>query len=374
MRLHSILFLLCLLAMPEICYAASGDPEIVSRIVDTFYQKSGQFTSIAKKYALQLFGLCATLEIAYLGIRAALGQSEIGETVKNFCISLLAAGLFLAIINNYETWTAQIINGLKSVAGEMGNLEDAVDRPFKKGLELVSYIWQEIKGKSFWSEGGLILAMLFSLFIVLFCFCLLTAQVIFIKCEAYVAMAAACILVGLGGTSFFRDYAINVCKYVVSVAFKLMTMQLLIGIGFTFIEEVTRGEADLSSCVVIVGVSIVLLSLVKTMPDTIGGIITGSHIGNGGGLLQTARGVGASALGGAALGAAVGTNVGLAARASIAQHGGLKEAMTGDGNILGGTVANLYRGWRQSRADTATRQNTIGSKLRDMVAQNTQPK
>ena len=367
MRLYSILFLICFLTIPEICYAASSDAEFVARIVDTFYQKSGQFTSIAKKYALQLFGICATLEIAYLGVKAALGQSDIGETVKNFCISLLAAGLFLAIINNYETWTAQIINGLKNVAGEMGNLEDAVDKPFKKGLELCAYIWKEIDNID-WNEIGLILAMLFALFIVLISFCLITAQVIFIKCEAYVAMAAACILVGLGGTSFFRDYAINVCKYVVSVAFKLMTMQLLIGIGFTFLQEVTQGKADLPTCAVIIGVAIVLLSLVKTMPDTVGGIITGSHIGNGGGLLQTARGVGAAALGAGA------ANVGLAARASIAQHGGLKEAMTGDGNVLGGTVANLYRGWRQSRADTATRQNTIGSKLRDMVAQNTQPK
>ena len=87
MRLYSILFLICFLTITEICYAASSDAEFVARIVDTFYQKSGQFTSIAKKYALQLFGICATLEIAYLGVKAALGQSDMGNSKEFLYIS-----------------------------------------------------------------------------------------------------------------------------------------------------------------------------------------------------------------------------------------------------------------------------------------------
>ena len=350
--------------LPDICLAAgAGDSDIIARVVQQFAQKSEQFTTIAKKYALQLFGLCATLEIAYLGIKAALGTAEIGETIKNFVMALLAAGLFLAVINNYEAWCRALIVGLQSVAGEMGNVNNQSDSPFKLGLELAS---QYVDSISVLNPGSAFLLALAAL-IILVVFCLITAQVIFVKCEAYIAMAAACILVGFGASSFFRDYAINVLKYVVSVAFKLMVLQMVIGVGFQFIQEAAAKDIDISSALVTVGIAVVLLALVKAIPDTVAGIINGSHVGAGG-LMDSARSVASTALA-AGVGAYAGSR-----NASLAAQAARAEGATGFTGTMAGTASHLYRGWREAAHNKDDRQSTIGSALRQQVAAAQMPK
>jgi len=364
-RLCFVLFLA--LCIPDICLAATGgDADIVVKIVQEFKSKADAYTSVAQKYALQLFALCATLEVVYLGIKAALGQSEIGETVKNFCISLLACGLFLAVINNYSEWSRAIINGLSSVAGEMGQIENTSDTAFKKALELCSQMWEVIKEIS-WRQMGLIFGMIIALFIVIICFCLITAQVIFIKCEAYVAMAAACILVGLGGTSFFRDYAVNVIKYILAVAFKLFTMQLVLGIGYTFMQDAITPKPDFATVCVIIGVSIVLLALVKALPDTVAGIIQGSHIGSGPNVAAGMRTVGSLALAAGAGAVAGARNVGLAAQTTKAQRDSARESGEKPVGMVSGTLSNLWGGARDARHNKEARQSTVGSALRERL-------
>lgn len=356
------------LLLPGLCSAADGtDADIIARIVKRFHDQATSFTTIAKKYALQLFGLCATLEVAYLGIKAALGRAEIGETIKNFCISLMACGFFLAVINNYMEWSAALINGLKSVAGEMGDLQNSSDTAFKEAVDLVIQIWTVIKDLGI-TEIGLIMGMLFALFIVMICFCLITAQIILIKCEAYVAMAAACILVGLGGTSFFRDYAVNVIKYIVSVAFKLFVLQLVIGVGYSFMREAITPKADFPTIIVLVGVAIVLLCLVRSLPDTVAGIISGSYIGSGpGGLMRAVQTAGALGMAAGAGLYAAGANTGLAAQTAKAQ------GASGLG-LLSGTAANLISGANQARMNRADQQSTVGSALRQRLATARMPK
>ena len=50
-------------------------------------------------------------------------------------------------------------------------------------------------------------------------------------------MCASSILIGLGATSFLREYAVNALRYVFAVAFKLMVMQLVMGVGINFITQ-----------------------------------------------------------------------------------------------------------------------------------------
>lgn len=353
------------LIMPDYSFADAGtDTDLVAKIVGRFQEQSANFISVAKKYALQLFGLCATLEVAYLGIKAALGHSEIGETLKNFCLSLLAAGFFLAVINHYEEWSAALINGLKSVAGEMGDIQNSSDTAFKQAMELVSQIWEVIQSLSWFSEAGLILGMVIGLFIVIVCFCMITAQVILIKCEAYVAMASACILVGLGGSTFFRDYAVNVCKFIVSVAFKLFTLQIVIGIGYQFMREAITPKADFPTILVIIGVALVLLALVKTLPDTVAGIIQGAHIGSGpGGFMRSLQVAGAAGLSAGAGAYAAIRNTGLAMQAARS------EGATGVGGTIKGTAGNLINGMRQARIDKEEQRKTVGSEIRSKITQ-----
>ena len=279
---------LCIIFVGNDCFAADTvNSDIIAQVVKSFADKTENWTNIAVKYARMLFYWCAVLQLALLGIEAALGASDIGTTFKKLCMAVFTGGFFFAVITHYSEWSRNIINGMMSIAGEMGGIENSSDNAFKMGIELCSDIWARIGDLSFMDEGCLILGMLIALFISIVCFCLITAQVIFIKCEAFVAMLAACILLGFGTLSIMRDYAVNVLRYILAVAFKLFVMQLVIGIGYSFLKEAVTPQADLPSVCVIIGASIVLLALVKSLPDTVAGIIQGSHIGSGVALQST---------------------------------------------------------------------------------------
>ena len=280
-----IIIPLCLM-MTYASYCFAADSDIISKIVNEFASKTNRWTTISQKYARLIFYWCAILEIAWLGIKMALGASDLRETIKNFCITIFTCGFFLAVINNYSEWSYKIINGMLSISAEMGEIQNSSDNVFKMGLDLCKQVW-EIIPTIVYTEIGTIFGMVIALFITIVCFCLITAQVIFVKCEAYIAMLAACILVGFGASSFMRDYAINVLKYILAVAFKLFVMQLVIGIGYSFMKEAISPKADLATICIIIGVAIVLLALVKQLPDTVAGIIQGSHVSSGQALTST---------------------------------------------------------------------------------------
>ena len=160
--------------------AAAVDSDIINKIVKSFADKTGKWTDIAKKYAKIIFYWCAILEIAWLGIKMSLSGADIKDTLKNFCITVVVCGFFLAVINNYYEWSRQVISGLLAISGEMGNIQNASDDAFKKGLDLCQQLFSALKEISILEDGALLLGSLAALFIVIVCFCQITAQVIFI--------------------------------------------------------------------------------------------------------------------------------------------------------------------------------------------------
>jgi len=282
------------LAIPGQAWAADAD--FVSKLVQEFYNKTSSWEPVLKKYALVVFRWLLILEVCFLGIKAALNRDQLPDIFKQFVMLLLMAGFFLAVINNYSEWTWNLINGLKSIGLELASGPYASDAPFLTGMKLVKMILDKM---SIWSPGNSV-ALLIAALVVMVCFALITAQVVLIKCEAMIAMMASLLLVGFGGSSFMKDYAVNAIRYAFSVAFKLFVMQLVLGVGISFIEGFSTASAELQDIFVVIGASIVLLALVKSLPDTCAGIINGSHVTSG-----TALTAAAAAVGGAALGAVI---------------------------------------------------------------------
>lgn len=339
---------------------AASDATVVSRIVSTFYEKLKTYEQVMLKYAKLLFYWCAVLEVAWLGIKSAIGASDIKDTIKNFCLVLLTAGFFLAVINNYNTWSWNIINGLKSIAGEATHLLDASDEPFMVGLDLAQALFQ----KSDWFNIGESIAYFLAGFAIIICFALIAMQIILIKCEVCIAMCASSILLGLGATSFLRDYAVNTLKYIFAVAFKLMTMQLVMGVGISFIRELkVAEEIDFAQIAVTVGFCIIFYALVKTLPDIVAGIIQGSHVNSGNSLTSTVTALGAGLMGlGMATGAGA-ANIGRAAQVAREQ------GASGMGGMIAGTARNLWDATRQAGFNRDERNNTVSSSLRQRFEQ-----
>ena len=352
-----LLLILCYIDN-SIIYAAAQGETVVSDIVTKFHNELSRYESVMLKYAKVIFYWCAVLEVAWLGVKMVIGTSDIRETIKNFCFVLLAAGFFLAVINNYHTWTWNVINGLKSIAGEATTIVDASDKPFTVGLDLAKSLFAKCSG---WSPLESLTYILAGMGI-LFCFALITLQIILIKCECIVAMCASSILLGLGATSFLRDYAINALRYVFAVAFKLMVMQLVMGIGINFIQQLQIAEdINWGQIGVTISFCIIFYCLVKTLPDVVAGIIQGSHVSTGNALTSTVTALGAGMMGvGMAAGSGV-ANIGRAAQAAKAQ------GAQGVGGMLKGTAGNLWNATREASHNKGERQGSVASSLRARI-------
>ena len=354
-----ILLVVCVFFSENASAASGANSDIIANIVNKYREQSQQIISVTTKYSQNLFGLCVVLEIAWLGVNAALGRADMGDVIKKFCITLVVCGFFLAVINNFYPWTQQVVNGLQDIAGEAVGSNDSSDLAFKKGLQLCNDILTLIKSID-WDDIGLILLWVLILLIVLVIFCMIAARVIVYKCEALIAMAASCILLGFGGSSVMREFAMNTLRYILSVGFKLFTMQLIIVAGYQFITNLVMQEPDVVLALTILGCVIVLFVLLNTLPGIVAGLVSSASGGSGIGL----GALGKTALGAAAVTAAgayaAGRNVGMAA--SIARADGA----TGLG-LVSGTARNLWNASRDSAHNREDRQNTVGSSLRTML-------
>lgn len=295
--LFAFFFCLCCgLLVFGVSEAHAADEDFVSRLVAEFYNKTSAWEPVLRKYALTVFRWLVILEVCFLGIKAALNRDQLGDIMKQFVMLLLTAGFFLAVITYYKEWSWNLINGLGAIGKELTPGGYSSESPFLTGIQLVKLVLDKL---SIWSPGNSV-ALLMAALVLIICFALISAQVVFIKCEAMIAMAAALILVGFGGSTFLKDYAVNAIRYVLAVAFKLFVMQLVLGIGIAFIEGFSTSTAELQDIFVVIGASVVLLALVKSLPDVCASIINGSHVSSGAALTSAA-----AAVGGAAFGAAV---------------------------------------------------------------------
>lgn len=362
-----ILLAVCIFFSENASAASGANSDIIANIVNKYREQSQQIISVTTKYAQNLFGLCVVLEIAWLGVNAALGRADMGDVIKKFCITLVVCGFFLAVINNFYPWTQQVVNNLENIADEASGSSYSSDLPFKKGLQLCTDMFNAFENMSFMSsDAGFILVWAFTLIIVLVIFCMIAARVIVYKCEALIAMAASCLLLGFGGSSVMREFAMNTLRYILAVGIKLFTMQLIIVAGYQFISELVMQEPDVALALTILGCVIVLFVLLHTLPGIVAGLVSSASSGSGTGL----GALGKTALGAAAATAvgayAAGRNVGMAA--SIARADGA----TGLG-LVSGTARNLWDASRDATHNKDDRQNTVGSSLRTML-ENTRSK
>lgn len=323
-----ILSIVLICATQEVSLAqGTGGTTIISQIVVKYEQATQQWIEPLKDSALALFKLCTVLSVVLLGINVALNRDDIPNIIKQFIMMVLMIGFFLWCLQNYEEWTNGILKGLPGLAKSTSPSFDIED-PVKIGITMVV---RAFKNFSAWEIPESI-ANIAMCSMVLICLALMTGMLILVKCEAYVGVGAAILLMGLGGSTLFKDYAVNVIRYVFATGFKLLVMSLVAGIGVQFLNSMNMENLDIGDLVANVAAVVILLLLTKEVPSIVSGIISGSNVSTGFG------GMGLASMAGGAIGGAVGGALGTAQTArnlgSASQVAGASGA-TGLGRIAG---------------------------------------
>lgn len=272
--------------------AAEAQPNLGTSTMDKFVDRTAGWWPILQNYALYIFKLTATLEVCLFGIRMVIQRSQINDIIGQFVMVLLFLCFIAAVLANYQDWATKIaVTGLKPMVSKLGGgaaSYDAAGQPIAMIFVALDAMVPVLRDASVW-DFGMVMLYVFCMGTIIAVFAMICCRYILVVCEFHIVANAGIILIGLGGSKIFKDYAINVMRYILSIAVKLFVLQLVINIGFSILSladlQALQGQSiqniSLYELLVVILQGIILMALAMSLPQTCAGIISGASIDGG---------------------------------------------------------------------------------------------
>lgn len=282
-------------------------------LLDLVLQQSHQWSGKLYDYAIRLFWLLASIQFIWTFMPLVMKQADFGEIVGELLRFVLVVGFFLAVMKYSVEWSSAIVDSFRDAAASASGLGRALE-PGDMLAVALDFGRTMVKGISVFSPAkGLLIAA--CAILVLACFAFIAAFMFVTLVESYVIINASVLFFGFGGSQWTRDFAIAPMRFTVAIGAKLFVLTLIVGLivqsAKQWLAAYTNDEASLMT---MVGLALVCCYLTKTIPDLIGGMISGTSMSGG------------SAIGGMAAAGAAGA---AAAIATIATAGAAAPAVAG---------------------------------------------
>ncbi len=304
--------------------------------------------------AKSLFWILAGIEVGiaavWLAIQAASLDSWFAELVRR----IMFIGFFAFVLTQGPTFAKAVVDSLFQIGSGGGSASPA--DIFDAGIRVASQMSQQAKFGVF-EDNALAIAAVLAMGIVVICFSLVAAIFVSVMVEMYVGLLAGMIMLGLGGSSFTKDFAIRYLVYAFGVGMKLMALVMIAKIGSNVLlglAQAPTAESDqFITTLAIAGISVVVFIIAMYVPNIIQGVVQGASVSGGMESIRHGGQTASFAAGGAFLGAgAVGAGF---AAAQAARAGGSSAA----GSVLKGMGASFSSG--AMAAGSAAKEKAIGS-------------
>lgn len=294
---------------------------------------SNQWAPRLHDYALWLLGCLSVIQLIWTFAPMVMRGAELGEILHELVKFILVVGFFYAMLDHATEWGGAIVNSFRQAGAHAAGLSSAELMPGDMFSIAVDFSRQVLTaGVSMFSPITSVVVAVSAL-IVLMCFTFIAALVFVTLVEAYVIINAAILFMGFGGSQWTREYALAPIRYAVAVGAKLFVLTLIVGLIMQVSAEWSAAYTnDEASLMTLVGLSLVCAYLTKTIPELIGGMISGTSMGGG----SAIGGMAAAGAAGAAAAIATVATAGAAAPAA----GALGVTGAGAGAAGGGGLAS----------------------------------
>lgn len=298
----------------------------VQGLLDLVLQQSHQWSGKLYYYAIRLFWLLATIQFVWTLMPLVMKQADFGEIVGELLRFVMVIGFFLAVMTYSVEWSTAIVDSFRDAAASASGLGRALE-PGDMLAVALDFGRTMVEGISVFSPAkGILIAVCAVL--VLACFAFIAAFMFVTLVESYVIINASVLFFGFGGSQWTRDFAIAPMRFTVAIGAKLFVLTLIVGLivqsAKQWLAAYTNDEASLMT---MVGLALVCCYLTKTIPDLIGGMISGTSTGGG------------SAIGGMAVAGAAGAAAAAATIATVGTAAPAAAGAAGAGGIGGGGLA-----------------------------------
>lgn len=344
---HGVLILCVFAAGPALAQDGSVLTELENQIVTA---AKGWETTVMNA-ARSLFWILAGIEVGIAAVWLAINAASLEAWFAELVRRIMFVGLFAFVLDQGPTFAKAVVDSLFDIGAGSGSASPA--NVFNAGLTVASKMSEKISFGLF-EDNALALSAALAMIVSIIAFSLVAAIFISVLVEMYVGLLAGMIMLGLGGSSYTKDFAIRYLVYAFSVGMKLMSLVMIAKIG----SEVLIGLAssasvgdDYQTALAIAGIAVVVFVIAMYVPNIMQGVVQGVSVTGG---METIRH--GSQAAGFALGATVGTaslamggaRVGAAAYADARSTGSsmagaaLKGMASGMG-AAGGALASAAR-------------------------------
>jgi type IV secretion system protein TrbL len=297
--------------------------------------------------ARSLFWILAGIEVGIAAVWLAISAASLDTWFAELVRRIMFIGLFVFILEQGPDFAKAVVDSLFQIgaAGESASPANV----FNAGLEVASAMSAKAQFGLF-EDNVLAIAAVFAMIITVICFSLVAAIFVSVMVEMYVGLLAGMIMLGLGGSSFTKDFSVRYLIYAFSVGMKLMALVMIARIGsqvlINLANSSTTGDEFLAT-LAIAGISVVVFVIAMYVPNIVQGMVQGVSVTGGMETIRHGAQAASFAAGGAALavgGARAGAAAYSDARAAGSSFGGaaLKGMASGMG-AAGGAAGSAAR-------------------------------
>ncbi len=303
--------------------------------------------------ARSLFWILATIEIGIAAVWLALQAASLDGWFSELVRRIMFVGFFAFVLEQGPTFAKAVVDSLFQIGAGGGTASPA--DVFNSGLAVATKMSEKVQFGLF-EDNALAIAAAFAMVVTVIAFSLVAAIFVSVMVEMYVGLLAGMVMLGLGGSSFTKDFAVRYIVYAFSVGMKLMGLVMISRIG----SEVLIGLANepdvgdqFQTALAIAGIAVVVFVIAMYVPNILQGVVQGASVTGG---METIRhgsqaasfAAGAASLVTSSVGA--GTAAAQSARAAGSSIAG--SALRGIGSALGSGA---------TAAGSAAKEKAIGS-------------
>ncbi|WP_454749015.1 P-type conjugative transfer protein TrbL [Ciceribacter selenitireducens] len=319
-----------------------------------------QITTAAKGWettvmdaAKSLFWILATIEIGIAAVWLAIQSASLDSWFAELVRRIMFVGFFAFVLAQGPTFAKAVVDSLFQIGAGGGTASPA--DVFNAGLAVATKMSEKVQFGLF-EDNALAISAAFAMVVTVIAFSLVAAIFVSVMVEMYIGLLAGMIMLGLGGSSFTKDFAVRYLVYAFSVGMKLMALVMISRIG----SEVLIGLANdpsvgdqFQTALAIAGIAVVVFIVAMYVPNIIQGVVQGASVTGG---METIR------HGGQATSFAAGAGF-LAAGAAGAGFAAAQSARAAGSSVAGAALRGIGASFSSGAqaAGSAAKEKAIGS-------------
>ncbi|KSV75624.1 conjugal transfer protein TrbL [Sinorhizobium sp. GW3] len=287
--------------------------------------------------ARSLFWILAAIEIGICAVWLAIQATSLDGWFAELVRRIMFVGFFAFVLDRGPVFAKTVVDSLFQIGASGGSASPA--EIFDAGIRVASQMSEQAKFGVF-EDNALAVAAVLAMGVVVVCFSLVAAIFVSVMVEMYVGLLAGMIMLGLGGSSFTKDFAVRYLIYAFGVGMKLMAMVMIAKIGSRVLLGLARAPTATSdqfvTTLAIAGISVIVFMIAMYVPSIIQGVVQGASVSGGMEVIRHGGQAATFAAGAASLVAgSVGAGAAAAQSARAAGSSTVGSAVRGMGAALG---------------------------------------